>query len=72
MYYYGKPCFPVWLLFYGSNVTARAPGTGNAALVEVVDRGRRTDSVVRCVKRRAAWAERHRLGGTAVVLQGPE
>ena len=66
------PCHWLKCRFIRADVTVRPLGTGDAALVEVVDRGRRADGVVRRVNRRAAWAERHRLGGAAVVLQGTE
>ena len=60
------------ILFYGADVTVRSLRTSDAALVEVVDWGRCTGGVDPCVDRCAAWAERHRLGGAAVVLQGAE
>ena len=69
--YYRKPCFPVWLLFYGADVTVRPPGTDNAALVEVVDRGRRTDCVVSCVERGAVWTKSHRMGRPPLFCKGP-
>ena len=49
-----------------------ASGTGDAALVEVVDRGRCADCVVPRVNRGAACAQRHRMGGAAIILQGTE
>ena len=70
--YVASHIFLRWLLFYSADVTVRPPGTGDAALVEVIDRSRRADGVVPRVNRGAAWAKRHRMGGAAVVLQGTE
>ena len=58
--------------FKRADVTVRPLGTGDAALVEVVDRWRRADGIVRRVNGRAGWAERDRLSRPAVILQGTE
>ena len=58
--------------FIRADVAVRALGAGDAALVAVVDRSaprrwrRSPRRSPRCL------AERHRLGGTAVILQGTE
>ena len=50
----------------------RAYRAGNTSLVKGIDRGRSAGGVIASIDRGAAWAERHRPGGTAVFLQGAE